>query len=116
MLTCPHLAVSLHLHVPHCPLHKSCQCHHAPHDCMHCIAVPLTAVCIALPCPSQVHTLHCHPSYSCMHHVTMPLMAAHIVLPSPLWLHTHVAVLLVLAYRLAYTFSYFLFLLTSSFV
>src|SRR6266851_8205350 len=65
MLTCPHLAASLHLyvlhrHAPH-PLHKpfcwplslhaSVPCHCMPCGCTHRVALPLAAARIASLCP-----------------------------------------------------------------
>ena len=100
MLTCPHLAVCLHLHAPPhrlacctncvdvavppttaCTALPSLLWLHASHrrpscGCTHHVAVPLTAACIALPSPSQLHALRCCPPCSCMHHITVPLVAA----------------------------------------
>jgi hypothetical protein len=84
MLTCPHLAVSLHPHAPPC----------------HLTTLPAAQIVLMLPCPLQLHALHhCSPC-GCTHHVAVPIMAAHITLPCPSLLHTCVTVLLALAYHL----------------
>ncbi len=70
----PCVAMSLHLHALHHLLTHSTLlglCH-----CMHHVAVPFAAVHTALPCPSQLHTPHCHAPCGCTYQVAVPLMAA----------------------------------------
>src|SRR6266853_255040 len=62
------------------------------------VAVPLVAVCTALPCPSWLHALHCSAPHDCMHHIAM----AH----APHGCTHHVAVLLMLAYYLLVHFFF----------
>jgi hypothetical protein len=105
MLTCPHLAVSLHPHAPPCPLHRSCRCRCAPHDCTHHIAIPLAAARTVSPSPSRLHVSCRRPPHGCTCRVAMPIAAAHTCRCAPC-----------AGKPPACTFSYFLFLLTSSFM
>jgi hypothetical protein len=70
-LTCPHFAISLHLHAPcflpaarrwafitSCTISRCLSQVRTPH-CLH-----LVAVCIASPCPSQLHAPCHHAPYS----------------------------------------------------
>jgi hypothetical protein len=101
MLTCPHLAVCLHPHVPPC---------HLTHCTNHVnVTVPPMTARTTLPSPLQLHALHHHPPHGCMHCVAVPLVAACITSLCPSWLHTRVAVLLACLYI-------FLFLISTNFL